>query len=79
MKLLVHALPWIQIIISISLAGLILLQRSGAEVGGALGAGGDGGGGTSYTRRGFERVMFVTTIILGFAFILVNFVALLIK
>lgn len=72
MELLVKALPWIQIIISVGLSGLILLQRSGAELGGAFG-GGDGGGGTLYTRRGFEKVLFFTTIAFAVAFILVNF------
>ncbi len=75
MELLVRALPWIQILISVALAGLILLQRSGAELGGAFG-GGDGGGGTVYTRRGFEKIMFVSTIVLAIAFIVASFVAL---
>lgn len=75
MELLAQALPWIQIVISVALSGLILLQRSGAELGGAFG-GGDGGGGTAYTRRGFEKIMFVTTIALGVAFIAASFVAL---
>lgn len=72
MELLVKALPWIQIIISVGLAGLILLQRSGAELGGAFG-GGDGGGGTLYTRRGIDKVIFFLTIVFAGAFILVNF------
>ena len=75
MELLGHALPWIQIVISVVLIGLILLQRSGAELGGAFG-GGDGGGGTLYTRRGFEKVMFMATIALAAAFIISNFGAL---
>ncbi len=75
MEFLKHALPWLQIILSVVLIGLILLQRSGAELGGAFG-GGDGGG-TSYSRRGFERVLFIATIACGIAFIVFNFVALL--
>lgn len=75
MQLLAHALPWIQIIVSVSLAGLILLQRSGAELGGAFG-GGDGSGGTVYTRRGFEKVLFTATIVLALVFIAANFGAL---
>lgn len=78
MELLVKALPWIQIIISVGLAGLILLQRSGAELGGAFG-GGDGGGGTLYTRRGFEKVIFFMTIVFAVAFILLNFGVLLLS
>ena len=44
MELLKDAMPWIQTILSVVLIGLILLQRSGAELGGAFG-GGDAGGG----------------------------------
>lgn len=76
MELLKHALPWLQIILSVALIGLILLQRSGAELGGAFG-GGDGSGGTLYTRRGFEKVLFYITIGCGVAFVAINFVALL--
>lgn len=76
MELLTHALPWIQIILSVVLIGLILLQRSGAELGGAFG-GGDVGGGAAYTRRGFERIFFIATIVCGALFIAVNFGALL--
>jgi protein translocase SecG subunit len=76
MELLKHALPWIQIILSVLLIGLILLQRSGAELGGAFG-GGDAGGGTLYTRRGIERIFFFASIVCGILFIAVNFAALL--
>lgn len=76
MELLKHALPWIQIILSVVLIGLILLQRSGAELGGAFG-GGDAGGGTLYTRRGIEKMFFIATIVCGVLFIAVNFAALL--
>lgn len=76
MELLKQALPLVQIILSVSLIVLILIQRSGAELGGAFG-GGDGSGGTLYTRRGFEKVLFFATIGLGIAFILVNLAALL--
>ena len=75
MELLKHALPWLQIILSVSLIGLILLQRSGAELGGAFG-GGDGSGGTLYTRRGFEKVLFFSTIVCASAFIVLNFAVL---
>ena len=78
MQILVVALPWIQIVVSVLLVGLILLQRSGAELGGAFG-GGDGSGGTLYTRRGFEQVLFVATIVLAIAFVLVNLGALLLE
>ena len=76
MELLKHALPWLQIILSVALIGFILLQRSGAELGGAFG-GGDAGGGTLYTRRGFERILFFSTIACSVLFIGVNLAALL--
>jgi protein translocase SecG subunit len=74
MGFLALALPWIQIIVSVLLAGLILLQRSGAELGGAFG-GADTGGGAAYSRRGFEKILFTATIVFGLLFILANFVA----
>ena len=75
MQLLVTALPWVLIVVSVMMVGLILLQRSGAELGGAFG-GGDGSGGTFYTRRGFEQVLFIVTIILAVIFVASNFGAL---
>lgn len=75
MQLLVTTLPWVLIVVSVMLVGLILLQRSGAELGGAFG-GGDGSGGTLYTRRGFERALFIITIILAVIFVTSNFGAL---
>jgi protein translocase SecG subunit len=71
MEAAIGMLPGAQIVLSVVLVALILLQRSGAELGGAFG-GGDGGGGTLYTRRGAERVIFFTTIAVGVAFILVS-------
>ena len=68
-KLLAHIvtmLPYIQITLSIILIGLILLQESDSSVGGVLG-GGDGGG-LYHTRRGFEKFLFVATIVTGILF-----------
>ena len=61
MNLLREILPYLQIIFSVILVTAILLQRSGADVGGALG----GGDGSSFhsTRRGFEKFLFVLSII----------------
>ncbi len=66
-----QVLPWIEIVLAVLLIGLILLQRSGAEVGGALGGGGDGSQ-ISYTRRGAEKVLFYLTIAIGVIFIALN-------
>jgi len=71
MELLITALPWIEISLSLALIGLILLQRSGAEVGSAFG-GGDGSGGTLYTRRGAEKGLFYVTIAVAVAFVLLH-------
>ncbi len=77
MTIIATVLPYIQIILSIILVGAILLQQSGAGVGGALG-GGDGGG-LYHTRRGFEKFLFVTTIIVGILFALSAFIAILVN
>jgi protein translocase SecG subunit len=74
MELLKHALPWIQIVLSVLLIGLILLQRSGAELGGAFGGGGEGG--ATYTRRGAEKVIFYATILIAILFIAASLLAL---
>lgn len=61
-----HALPWIQGVIAVILVLAILLQQSGSGVGGAL------GGSDSvihHTKRGFEKFLFQTTIVLGVLFV----------
>ena len=68
MQLVVNFLPYIQIILSVVLVLSILLQQSGAGVGGALG----GGDGSSFhhTRRGFEKFLFYLSITCGILFAL---------
>lgn len=61
-------LSWVQIIISILLIIVVLLQKSEAGIGGAFGAGNDGGV-TFHKRRGFEKLVFNLTIV--FAILLV--------
>ena len=75
MEILNDLLPWIQIGLSILLIGSILLQQSGAGMGGAFG-GSDGGG--FNTRTGAERVFFQATIVLAILFSLSAFIALII-
>jgi protein translocase SecG subunit len=77
MTIIATLLPYIQIILSIILVVAILLQQSGAGVGGALG-GGDSGG-LYHTRRGFEKFLFVTTIVVGILFAVSALVAVLVK
>jgi len=56
----------IQIIISILLVLVILIQSKGTGFGRAW------GGKTSFTRRGLERVVFKATFVLAILFILVS-------
>lgn len=60
-------LPWIQITTSCILILSILLQQTGASAGSAFG----GGEASSIhtTRRGFEKVLFVTTIVVAIVFV----------
>ena len=69
-------LPISQIIISLALIVTILLQQRGA--GGASILGGGGGGESYYTKRGFEKILFIATIILATLFIISAFLNLLI-
>ena len=60
-------LPIAQITISVLLIAAILLQPSTAGVGGSFG--GSSGMNAFKTKRGFEKVLFVATIVLGLIFI----------
>lgn len=73
MDFLVTMLPWVQIALSVLLVATILLQQTGAGVGGAFG-GSDGS--INYTRRGFEKILFRSSIILGILFVLSTFAVL---
>jgi len=57
----------LQIIVSIVLTALILIQERSAGLSGIFG-GGDGGGGFYQARRGMEKAAFVSTIIFGILF-----------
>jgi protein translocase SecG subunit len=67
-------LPYIQLVLSILLVIGILLQRSEAGLGAAFGA--DGLNSTHYTRRGFERVLFIGTIVIAVLFAATAFLSL---
>jgi protein translocase SecG subunit len=66
----------IQIIISLALIITILLQQRGA--GGSAIFGGGGGGSSYYTKRGFEKVLFMATIVLAGLFLVTAFLNLII-
>lgn len=59
-------LPYIQIILSALLIAAVVLQHTGAALGGAFGA--DNFSTGFHTRRGFERTLFYATIVLGVLF-----------
>ena len=68
MTLLVEALPYVQIALAALLIVTVLLQQTGASLGGAFGA--DNFSSGFHTRRGFERTLFYATIVLGILFAL---------
>ncbi len=59
-----------QLIIAIVLIGLILTQNKGGGVSGLFGGG--GGGNVYMTKRGFEKKIFMATIVLATLFFLVS-------
>lgn len=61
-------LPYVQIVLSILLMVAILLQRTGASLGGAFGA--DNFSSGFHTRRGLEKTLFRATIVLAVLFAL---------
>lgn len=65
----------VQIFISVILIISILLQQRGSSLGSSF-----GGGGVSYhTKRGFEKILFTSTVIFGVLFVLTTITALVIK
>lgn len=68
MDLLRSVLPYSQIIISVLLIVAVLLQRSEAGLGGTFG-GGSNFGSSFHTKRGFEKNLFVATIVLAILFV----------
>lgn len=74
MILLATALPWLQIIIAILLVAAILLQQNEASLGTAFG--GSNAAGNYHTKRGAEKALFVSTIVLAVLFGLTGLIAL---
>ena len=77
METLTAILPYIQVVLSILLVAAIILQQTGAGLGGAFG-GGDFSSGF-HTRRGFEKTLFRATIVLAILFALSAFLILIIR
>jgi preprotein translocase subunit SecG len=68
MEALVSALPYAEIILSILLIVGIVLQQRGASLGGAFGS--DNFASTFYKRRGAEKFLFNTTILIAVLLVL---------
>jgi protein translocase SecG subunit len=77
MSFVAQILPYVQVILGVILILAILLQQSGASSGGALGSGDTGS--FHSTRRGFEKFLFVLSIICGILFALSAIAAIVIK
>ena len=73
MEFLGPIIPWAQLLLSLLLIASVLLQQTGASVGGSFG-GSDVG--NFSTRRGFEKLLFRGTIVLAFLFAATAFIAL---
>lgn len=67
MKTIEVILPYIQIVLAVVLVTAILLQRTGAQIGGAFG-GSDNFSSAYHTRRGFEKTLFIITIVIAIFF-----------
>jgi protein translocase SecG subunit len=68
-------LPYIQVVLSLLLIAGVLIQRSEAGLGSAFGADGTSVG--KHTRRGFERTIFIGTMVIAVLFALSALVGLL--
>jgi preprotein translocase subunit SecG len=77
MVFLQEVLPYVQILLSVLIIGAVLLQRTGASLGGAFGS--DNFSSGFHTRRGLEKTLFYATIILGILFAISALVNLLIS
>jgi len=77
MSLVEQILPYAQIILSVLLVLSILLQHTSSGAGGAFG----GGDGSSFysTRRGFEKFLFILSIVCAVLFALTALLAIVIK
>lgn len=71
-------LPYIQIFLSVVLVVLVLLQHSEASAGGAFGQSDTMGSGM-HSRRGPEKVVFISTIVVAVLFALSAIAALVLK
>ena len=78
MSIVASILPYAQVVLSIVLVALILLQRSEAGLGGAFG-GNDGFSSGFHTRRGLEKTLFTGTIVVAILFVASAFLSLFVR
>ena len=76
MQFLSSVLPYIEIVLAVLLIAAVLFQQTDASVGGAFG--GDSFSATHRSRRGFERTLFISTIVIAALFTISAFLALVI-
>jgi preprotein translocase subunit SecG len=69
-----QVLTVVQIVISVSLISVILIQARGTGLGRTFG----GGGGTSFSRRGLEKLIFKFTFVLVSLFLAISILQLVI-
>ena len=75
MSFLLAVLPYFQVGAAIGLVAAILLQQKGSGLSAAFG----GEGNVYRTKRGVEKWLFVSTIVLGILFLSFSFLSLLVK
>ena len=73
MQIIKAILPWAQVIIAIAVVVAVLLQRNDAALGGVFG----GSESVAHTKRGLERGLFITTVVLAALFIITAILSLL--
>jgi len=78
MNTLISILPYIQIALSLVLIVTILIQKSEAGVGGSFG-GSDNFNSGFHSRRGFEKTLFIFTIVVAVLLVLSALPGILIK
>ena len=76
MQTLLSVLPYIQIGLGALLIAAILLQQSAAGLGGAFG---DNFSSGFHTKRGFEKTLFTSSIVIAVLFVISALVALLVR
>lgn len=66
MTFILNILPYIQMVLAVILIILVLLQPTDADAGGSFGGGAVS---TWHTRRGAEKLIYLSTIVVGILFV----------